>query len=73
LTSTLDARTPAVFGFMNTAANVASAVSSLVFGYMVGYSGNLQHAVHLHVRPNDSSDVTRVLLTNAIPGARDQR
>jgi len=30
----------AVFGFMNTAANVASAVSSVVFGYMVGYFGN---------------------------------
>jgi sugar phosphate permease len=30
----------ALFGFMNTAANVASAVSSVVFGYMVGYFGN---------------------------------
>jgi predicted MFS family arabinose efflux permease len=30
----------AVFGFMNTAAGIASAVSSVVFGYMVGYSGN---------------------------------
>ena len=30
----------AVFGFMNTAGNAASALSSLVFGYLVGYSGN---------------------------------
>jgi MFS transporter, ACS family, glucarate transporter len=30
----------AVFGFMNTAANAASAVSSIAFGYMVGYFGN---------------------------------
>jgi len=30
----------AVFGFMNTAANVASAISAVVFGYLVGYSGN---------------------------------
>lgn len=30
----------AVFGFMNTAANAASAVSSVVFGYLVGYFGN---------------------------------
>jgi len=30
----------AVFGFMNTAANAASAVSSVAFGYMVGYFGN---------------------------------
>lgn len=30
----------AVFGFMNTAANLASAVSSIVFGYLVGYFGN---------------------------------
>ena len=30
----------AVFGFMNTAANVASAVSSIVFGYVVGRFGN---------------------------------
>ncbi len=30
----------AVFGFMNTAANVASAVSSIVFGYLVAYSGS---------------------------------
>src|SRR6185503_18755964 len=30
----------AVFGFMNTAANGASAVSSLVFGYLVGFSGS---------------------------------
>jgi MFS transporter, ACS family, glucarate transporter len=30
----------AVFGFMNTAANIASAVSSVVFGYLVAYFGN---------------------------------
>ena len=30
----------AVFGFMNTAANAASAVSSIVFGYLVAYFGN---------------------------------
>ena len=30
----------AVFGFMNTAANVASAVSSVVFGYLVAYFGS---------------------------------
>jgi len=30
----------AVFGFMNTAANVASALSAVIFGYLVGYSGN---------------------------------
>ena len=30
----------AVFGFMNTAANAASAVSSLAFGYQVAYFGN---------------------------------
>jgi MFS transporter, ACS family, glucarate transporter len=30
----------AVFGFMNTAAQVASFVSSIAFGYLVGYSGN---------------------------------
>jgi len=30
----------AVFGFMNTAANAASALSAVVFGYLVGYSGN---------------------------------
>jgi MFS-type transporter involved in bile tolerance (Atg22 family) len=30
----------AVFGFMNTAGNAASALSSVVFGYLVGYSGN---------------------------------
>jgi len=30
----------AVFGFMNTAANGASAVSSVVFGYLVAYSGS---------------------------------
>jgi ACS family glucarate transporter-like MFS transporter len=30
----------AFFGFMNTAANAASALSSIVFGYLVAYSGN---------------------------------
>jgi MFS transporter, ACS family, glucarate transporter len=30
----------AVFGFMNTAANAASAVSSVAFGYLVGYFGS---------------------------------
>jgi predicted MFS family arabinose efflux permease len=30
----------AVFGFMNTASNVASALSAVVFGYLVGYFGN---------------------------------
>ena len=30
----------AVFGFMNTAANAASSVSSVVFGYLVGYFGS---------------------------------
>jgi MFS transporter, ACS family, glucarate transporter len=30
----------AIFGFVNTAANVASAISSVVFGYLVGYFGN---------------------------------
>ena len=30
----------AVFGFMNTAGNAASALSALVFGYLVGYTGN---------------------------------
>ena len=30
----------AVFGFMNTAAQVAAVASSLAFGYLVGYSGN---------------------------------
>jgi ACS family glucarate transporter-like MFS transporter len=30
----------AVFGFMNTAANAASAVSSIAFGYQVAYFGN---------------------------------
>jgi MFS family permease len=30
----------AVFGFMNTAASIASALSAVVFGYLVGYSGN---------------------------------
>src|SRR6266508_3306791 len=30
----------AVFGFMNTAANAASAVSSVAFGYQVAYFGN---------------------------------
>ena len=30
----------AVFGFMNTASQIASVVSSIAFGYLVGYSGN---------------------------------
>jgi MFS family permease len=30
----------AIFGFMNTASNGASALSAVVFGYLVGYSGN---------------------------------
>jgi predicted MFS family arabinose efflux permease len=30
----------AVFGFMNTAANAASAMSAVLFGYLVGYFGN---------------------------------
>ena len=30
----------AVFGFMNTAGNIASALSAVIFGYLVGYSGN---------------------------------
>ena len=30
----------AVFGFMNTAANAASALSAVIFGYVVGYFGN---------------------------------
>jgi len=30
----------AVFGFMNTASNVASSLSSVIFGYLVGYFGN---------------------------------
>jgi ACS family glucarate transporter-like MFS transporter len=30
----------AVFGFMNTAASAASALSAVVFGYLVAYSGN---------------------------------
>jgi len=30
----------AVFGFMNTASQVASSVSSIAFGYIVGYTGN---------------------------------
>ena len=30
----------AVFGFMNTAANASSAMSAVVFGYLVGYFGN---------------------------------
>ena len=29
-----------VFGFMNTASNAASALSAVVFGYLVGYSGS---------------------------------
>jgi ACS family glucarate transporter-like MFS transporter len=30
----------AVFGFMNTAANAASAISSVVFGYIVALTGS---------------------------------
>jgi len=30
----------AVFGFMNTASQIASTISSIAFGYLVGYSGN---------------------------------
>jgi predicted MFS family arabinose efflux permease len=30
----------AVFGFMNTAGNAAAALSSVIFGYLVSYSGN---------------------------------
>ena len=30
----------AVFGFMNTACSVASAISAVTFGYLVGYTGN---------------------------------
>jgi ACS family glucarate transporter-like MFS transporter len=30
----------AIFGFMNTAGNVAAALSAVVFGYLVGYFGN---------------------------------
>ena len=30
----------AVFGFMNTAASASSAISAVVFGYLVGYFGN---------------------------------
>ena len=30
----------AMFGFMNTSAQIASSVSSIAFGYLVGYSGN---------------------------------
>jgi MFS family permease len=30
----------AVFGFMNTAGNAASALSAVIFGYLVGYFGN---------------------------------
>src|ERR1700730_17273009 len=30
----------AFFGFMNTAANGASALSSIIFGYLVAYSGS---------------------------------
>ena len=29
-----------MFGFMNTAGNAASALSAVVFGYLVGYFGN---------------------------------
>jgi len=32
----------AVFGFMNTASNVAAALSSVVFGYLVAYSGGYE-------------------------------
>lgn len=32
----------AVFGFMNTACNVAAALSSVVFGYLVAYSGSYE-------------------------------
>jgi MFS family permease len=32
----------AVFGFMNTASNISSAVSSVVFGYLVAYSGGYE-------------------------------
>jgi MFS transporter, ACS family, glucarate transporter len=32
----------AVFGFMNTASNAASALSAVAFGYLVGYSGNYE-------------------------------
>lgn len=32
----------AVFGFMNTASNAASALSSVVFGYLVAYSGGYE-------------------------------
>jgi MFS family permease len=30
----------AIFGFMNTASNGSSALSAVVFGYLVGYSGS---------------------------------
>jgi len=30
----------AVFGFMNTAANLASAIAAVAFGYLVAYTGN---------------------------------
>jgi len=32
----------AVFGFMNTASNISSAASSVVFGYLVAYSGGYE-------------------------------
>ena len=32
----------AVFGFMNTASNISSALSSIVFGYLVAYSGGYE-------------------------------
>jgi len=32
----------AVFGFMNTASNIAAALSSVVFGYLVAYSGGYE-------------------------------
>jgi hypothetical protein len=30
----------AVFGFMNTAANLASSIAAVAFGYLVAYTGN---------------------------------
>jgi len=32
----------AVFGFMNMASNIAAALSSVVFGYLVAYSGGYE-------------------------------
>ena len=40
LTYVVGATANGLGGFMNTAANVASAISAVVFGYLVGYSGN---------------------------------